>query len=161
MDQPYEDLILDRVGSDGRVGRITLNRPEKLNTLSQSLIQQLNDALHDWEADNEIRVIILRGAGRVFSAGYDLTPQRSRPSQRMLREYQAVDNQKRRLAMGIRTSMQQVTDVQLYFWNMAKVTVAQIHGYCLAGGVELAMMADMVVASEDCQIGHPGVRGPG
>ena len=161
MDQPYEDLILDRVGSDGRVGRITLNRPEKLNTLSQSLIQQLNDALHDWEADNEIRVIILRGAGRVFSAGYDLTPQRSRPSQRMLREYQAVDTSKRRLAMGIRTSMQQVTDVQLYFWNMAKVTIAQIHGYCLAGGVELAMMADMVVASEDCQIGHPGVRGLG
>ena len=161
MDQPYDDLILDRKGTDGRVGRITLNRPEKLNTLSQSLIQQLNEALHDWEADPEIRVIILRGAGRAFSAGYDLTPQKSRSNSMMLREYQSVDPKQRRLAMGIRTGMQQVTDVQLYFWNMAKVTVAEIHGYCLAGGCELAMMADLVIASEDCKIGHPGVRGLG
>lgn len=159
--QPFEDLLLDRAGTDGRVGRITLNRPEKLNALSQSLIQQLNEALHDWEADPDIRVIILRGAGRVFSAGYDLTPQRSRPASTPLRSYQAADDQKRRLAMGLRTSMQQVTDVQMYFWNMAKVTVAQLHGYALAGGCELAMMADLVVAAEDCKIGHPGVRGLG
>lgn len=160
MDKTFDDLILDRVGTDGRVGRITLNRPEKLNALSQGLIQQLNEALHDWEADPDIRVIILRGNGRVFSAGYDLTPQRSTPTV-PVRQYKGLDENQRRLVMGIRTGMQQVTDVQMYFWNMAKVTIAQVHGYCLAGGVELAMMADMVVASEDCKIGHPGVRGLG
>ena len=161
MTRTFETLELDRVGTDGRVGRITLNRPEKLNALSQQLLFELNDALHDWEADDSVRVIILRGAGRVFSAGYDLTPAPRREGDAVTRRYAAVDPQQRRLVMGIRTSMQQITDIQMYFWNMAKVTIAQLHGYCLAGGCELAMMADMVVASEDCLIGHPGVRGLG
>ncbi|MEX0683389.1 MAG: enoyl-CoA hydratase-related protein [Dehalococcoidia bacterium] len=156
----YENLLLDRVGTDGRVGRIALNRPEKLNSLSQDLLFELNDALHEWEADDSVRVIVLRGIGRAFCVGYDLTPERNRPS-RFQREYARADSENRRLIMGMRTSMQQITDIQLYFWNMAKVTIAQLHGYCLAGGCELAMMADLVVATEDCQIGHPGVRGLG
>lgn len=160
MDPTYENLILDRVGTDGRVGRITLNRPEKLNTLSQDLLFELNDALHAWEADQSVRVIVLRGAGRVFSAGYDLTGYRDTPQRPRLR-YAGADEKSRRLIMNVRTGMQQVTDIQLYFWNMAKVTIAQVHGYCLAGGVELAMMADMVVAAQDCMLGHPGVRGLG
>ena len=156
----FENLEIDRAGTDGRVARITLNRPEKMNTLSQELIFELNDALHDLEADESARVIILRGAGRTFCAGYDLTPPRG-GADGMVRRFRAVDDKGRRLAMQIRTSMQQVTDVQMYFWNMAKVTIAQIHGYALAGGCELAMMADLVVAAEDAQIGHPGVRGLG
>ena len=63
--------------------------------------------------------------------------------------------------MNVRTSMRQITDVQMYLWNMAKVTIAQLHGYALAGGCELAMMADLVVAAEDTKIGHPGLRGLG
>ncbi len=160
MDKTFENLALDRVGTDGRIGRITLNRPEKLNALSQDLLFELNEALHDYEADNEIRVIILRGAGRVFSAGYDLTPQRN-PQSAVARRYAPVDPGGRRLIMSMRTGMQQITDIQLYFWNMAKATIAQLHGYCLAGGCELAMMADMVVSADDCQIGHPGMRGLG
>lgn len=69
----YENLLLDRVGKDGRVGRITLNRPKKMNALSQELLYELNDALHRLESDYDTRVIILRGAGRTFSAGYDLS----------------------------------------------------------------------------------------
>ena len=156
----FENLELDRVGTDGRVGRITLNRPEKMNSLSQELLFELNDALHDYEADDTVRVIILRGAGRTFSAGYDLTPARG-GADGVVRRFKSVDDKGRRLLMGIRTGMQQITDIQMYFWNMAKVTVAQVHGYALAGGCELAMMADMVVAAEDAQFGHPGVRGLG
>jgi enoyl-CoA hydratase len=161
MTASYENLLLDRVGTDGRVGRIALNRPEKLNALSQTLLHELADALHEWEADSSVRVIILRGTGRVFSAGYDLTASRSGTSAQPRRTYTQTDDQGRRLLMNLRTSMQQITDIQLYFWNMAKVTVAELHGYCLAGGCELAMLADLVVAAEDCQIGHPGVRGLG
>jgi enoyl-CoA hydratase len=62
------------------------------------------------------------------------------------------------MIMNTRTNMVRVADMYLYFWNMAKVTIAQIHGYCLAGGCELAMMADLVIAAEDAQIGHPGAR---
>jgi enoyl-CoA hydratase len=154
----FETILVDRVGTDGRVGRVTLNRPEKMNALSQDLLFELNDALHDLEADDSARVVILRGAGRTFSAGYDLSGA-GRGSER--RTYRSADEQGRRLFMGIRTSMQQITDIQLYFWNMAKVTIAQVHGYCLAGGCELAMMADLITAAEDAQFGHPGHRGLG
>jgi enoyl-CoA hydratase len=160
MDRTFENIEIDRVGSDGRVARITLNRPEKMNSLSQELLFEFNDALHDLEADESARVIIVRGAGRTFSAGYDLTPARG-GADGVVRRYRGIDDQKRRLLMGTRTGMQQITDIHMYFWNMAKVTIAQIHGYCLAGGCELAMMADLVVAAEDAQFGHPGLRGLG
>jgi enoyl-CoA hydratase len=158
MDKDYENLIIDRVGTDSRVARITLNRPEKMNALSQGLLYELNDALHKLEADFDTRVIILRGAGRTFSAGYDLTPPRGQGADAVVNQYRSVDDRGRRLVMGIRTGMQQIVDIQLYFWNMAKVTVAQVHGYALAGGCELVMLADFVVAAEDAQLGHPGCR---
>ena len=64
----YDNILIDHIGTDGRVGRITLNRPEKLNALSTDLLFELNDALHDMEAEHETRVIILRGAG-ISSSG--------------------------------------------------------------------------------------------
>ena len=155
----YNTLILERLGTEDRLARITLNRPEKMNALTGELFTELNDCLHDLEADQRCRVIILRGAGRCFSAGYDLTPGRERrPGER---RYQTVDDKNRTLMMNVRTSMQQITDVQMYLWNMAKITIAQLHGYALAGGCELAMMTDLVVAAEDTKIGHPGLRGLG
>ena len=160
MGKTYESIELDRAGTDGRIGRITLNRPDKMNALSQEMLVEFNDALHDYEADHTVRVIIVRGAGRAFSAGYDLAPARGGPDA-VSRSYRQRDDEGRRLIMGIRTAMQQVTDIHLYFWNMAKVTIAQLHGWAIAGGCELAMMADLVVAAEDTQIGHPGLRGLG
>ena len=160
MDRTFDHLLIDRVGTDGRVARITLNRPEKMNALSQELLFEFWDALHDLEADDTARVIIVRGAGRAFSAGYDLAPPRG-GADAVVRRYRTSDDKGRQLLMGIRTGMQQITDIHLYFWNMAKVTIAQVHGYALAGGCELAMMADLVVAAEDAQLGHPGLRGLG
>ena len=157
----YDFVLTDRAGTDDRVGVITLNRPEKLNALSQELLFDFNDALHDMEADDSIRVIIVKGAGRAFSAGYDLTPSGGRGADAVVRSFRTVDSKGRRLVMGIRTGMQQITDIHMYFWNMAKVTIAQVHGYAIAGGCEVAMMADLVVAADDTQLGHPGCRGLG
>jgi enoyl-CoA hydratase len=156
----FENLLLDRVGTDERVARVTLNRPEKMNALSQELLFEFSEALHDLEADDSVRVIIVRGAGRTFSAGYDLTPARG-GADAVVRRHRTVDAKGRRLPMGIRTGMQQITDIHMYFWNMAKITIAQVHGYAVAGGCEVAMMADLVVAAEDAQFGHPGCRGLG
>lgn len=152
----YDFLLLDRVGTDERVGRITLNRPEKMNALSQELLFEFNEALHALEAHYDTRVIIVRGAGRTFSAGYDLGTRRGTDA--IVAGYRVADDSGRRLVMGTRTGMQQVVDIHMYFWNMAKVTIAQVHGYALAGGCELAMMADLVVAAQDAQLGHPGNR---
>ena len=157
----YENVLMDRAGTDDRVGIITLNRPEKLNALSQELLYDFDAALHDMEADHTIRVIVVKGAGRAFSAGYDLTPSQKTGADAVVRRHRGVDDKGRRLLMGIRTGMQQITDIHMYFWNMAKVTIAQVHGYAVAGGCEMAMMADLGVAADDAQLGHPGLRGLG
>ena len=157
----YENVLMDRAGTDDRVGIITLNRPEKLNALSQELLYDFDAALHDMEAGHTIRVIVVKGAGRAFSAGYDLTPSQKTGADAVVRRHRGVDDKGRRLLMGIRTGMQQITDIHMYFWNMAKVTIAQVHGYAVAGGCEMAMMADLVVAADDAQLGHPGLRGLG
>jgi enoyl-CoA hydratase len=156
---PYECIALERLGTDERIARITLNRPAKVNALSLTLFHEFRDCLKELEADHQCRVVIVAGAGRGFSAGYDLSPASldEEPSTRRT----LVDKKKRTLLMEVRTALSEITDIQLYFWNMAKVTIAQIHGPCLAGGCELAMMADLVVAADDAQIGHPGLRGLG
>ena len=125
------------------------------------MLFELNDALHDLEAEYSIRVLILRGAGRTFSAGYDLTPAQGKGADGVHRSFKPTDEKGRRLMMSIRSGMQQITDIHMYFWNMAKITIAQVHGYAIAGGCELAMMADLVVAADDAQLGHPGLRGLG
>jgi enoyl-CoA hydratase len=157
-DFEYENLLFDRVGTDGRVGRLTLNRPEKMNALSQELLFELRDALENIEADDSIRVLILRGAGRTFSAGYDLTPSSGQGGGGLPAAFTTRDGEGRRLFSGIRGAMQRIADIHLYFWNMQKVTIAQVHGWAIAGGCELTMMADLVTASEDAQLGHPGLR---
>jgi enoyl-CoA hydratase len=154
-EQTYENILVERLGTEDRLARITLNRPDKLNALSPELLADFEQALKSLEMDAGVRVVIIRGAGRAFSAGYDLvTPRRQT-------EYRQAAQGERRSVWRTRTNMVRVSDLYLYFWNMAKVTIAQVHGYCIAGGCELAMMADLVVASEDCQLGHPGTRGLG
>ncbi len=158
MSRDFENLLIDRVGTDGRIARVTLNRPEKMNALSQELLFELREALMDLEADDSARVIILRGAGRTFSAGYDLTPPQQSGADAVVRAFKTTDPQGRRLWANARGGIQRITDIHMYFWNMQKITVAQIHGYAIAGGCELAMMADIVTAASDAKLGHPGLR---
>jgi enoyl-CoA hydratase len=160
--QTEPPILVDRYGSNNQIGRITLNRPQALNALSPDLLWEFETALRDFEADNAVKVIVIRGNGRAFSSGYDLMgggtrpPGMPKPVGGQGSVYQEMPG--RRPIMNTRTNMVRVADMYLYFWNMAKVTIAQLHGYCLAGGCELAMMADLVIAAEDAQIGHPGAR---
>ena len=155
----YENLLVDRTGTGDRIARVTLNRPRRANALSDDLIIDLNECLHELEADHEVRVVVLKSAGRGFSGDYDLaeTPSDHPRAHR----FKEVDEQSRSLMANMRASYQKGSDLLLYFWSMQKVTIAQLHGFALAGGCELAMMADLVVASDDCSIGHPGLRGLG
>jgi enoyl-CoA hydratase len=162
MTSEYSEILIDRVGTDGRVARITLNKPEKLNVLSPVTISELNDALHQLETDSSARVIILRGAGRAFSAGWDFGADIAAADPAYTgSDYKVVDASGRPLAMNQASALKRGAEQQLYFWSMSKVTIAQLHGYCLAGGLEWAMMADLVTTSSDCIIGHPGSRGVG
>lgn len=137
--------------------RITLNRPEKLNALSLKLQSELNEAL--WEADNdrEVHCVILRGNGRAFSAGYDLTgADHNVPVSRIQSE-----SKQYRGGSSIDDDAWQLERAQRYrmaLFDMHKPSICQIHGYCLAGGTDIALMCDMVIAADDTLIGFPPAR---
>ena len=127
------------------IRRITLNRPEKRNALSNKLRTELFEALETADCDEEIRVIVLRGAGPCFSAGYDLASNISK-------------NQPFHTAKGAGNWPRHVTEGAFRIWDLAKPVIAQIHGYCLAGGSELMAACDLAYIAEDAQVGYPPVR---
>ncbi|HEX5478709.1 MAG TPA: enoyl-CoA hydratase-related protein, partial [Dehalococcoidia bacterium] len=126
----YETVLYE---VEGGKARITLNRPEKLNALSMKLQRELNAAL--WEADNDkrVHVIILRGAGRAFSAGYDLTPMQSPPR----RAEPDVDEQYTNVYRGMASMDDDIWQLErqqrerMAIWDIHKPVIAQVHGYCL------------------------------
>jgi enoyl-CoA hydratase len=141
---PDEPLVLiDRPAEF--VQRLTLNRPEKRNALNNALRGQLFAALQAGDADPEVRVTVLRGAGKCFSAGYDLSSNNAK-------------GQPYFTAGGDANWPRHVLEGSFSIWDLAKPVIAQVHGYCLAGGSELATACDLVYAAEDAQIGYPVVR---
>lgn len=128
------------------VRRLTLNRPDKRNALSNALRGELFVALEAADRDTEVRVTILRGAGPCFSAGYDL----SREGGRQELPFQS--------AGGAGQWARHVVEGCFKIWDLAKPVIAQVHGWCLAGGSELATAADLVYVADDAQIGYPPVR---
>ncbi|HEV8490416.1 MAG TPA: enoyl-CoA hydratase-related protein [Candidatus Limnocylindrales bacterium] len=135
---PEEPLVLREPTSWGV--RLTLNRPAKLNAISRELREALTAAIDAAAADPEVRVIVIAGAGRAFCAGYDLS------------EAQPDD------AWGWREILAEDVAATLAIWRCPKPVIAQVHGYALAGGLELAMACDLVVAAEDSQVGEPEIR---
>jgi enoyl-CoA hydratase len=154
----FETILYEK---EGGKARITLNRPEKLNALSMKLQREVNQAL--WEADNDaaVHVIILRAAGRAFCAGYDLTPMQSPPPKPDRDE--AYTNVYRGMA-SMDDDIWQLERQQrerMAIWEIHKPVIAQVHGYCLAGGTDLALLCDIVVVADDAVIGFPPVRAMG
>lgn len=139
----YRKIILDHPLP--RVQRITLNRPEKRNPLSNELRTEMFHALEQGDQNPEIRVTIIRGAGSCFSAGYDLQSDVSQA-------------QPFYSAGGLGNWPRHVVDGFFHMWDLAKPVIAQVHGYCLAGGTELATACDLVYVAEDAKIGYPVVR---
>lgn len=129
-----------------RVRRITLNRPEKRNALNHQIRGELLDALRRGDADRDVRVQIIRGAGPSFCAGYDL------------KGGNVEDDMPFYTAGGDGQWPRHQTDSWMSIWDLAKPVIAQVHGYCLAGGSELATGCDLVYVAEDARMGYPAVR---
>lgn len=137
----YETLVVE---AQDAIRIVRLNRPEKLNAINPTLKAELHALLDDLEADDDVRVVVLAGAGRAFSAGADLnrvyTPDRV-PS---------VTDGQDRLVSGLRLAER--------IWRFPKVIIAAVHGYCLGIACELAMFCDLTIAEEGCQLGEPEIR---
>jgi len=128
-----------------RVRRVTLNRPEKRNALDHALRGGIIRALEEADRDPEVRVSIVRGAGSGFSAGYD--PSGSPDQEEPWFTAGGEGHWPRHVPQG-----------WLSIWDLAKPVIAQVHGYCLAGGSELATCCDLVYMAEDAQMGYPAAR---
>jgi enoyl-CoA hydratase len=151
----FENILYEV--ENGRA-RITLNRPEKLNALSIQLQRELNTALREADNDTAVHCVILRGQGRAFSAGYDLT---ARPTQQNPDEKYAEVYRGRTSIEDDIWNLEQGQQLRMYIFDMHKPVIAQVHGYCLAGGTDIALLCDMVIAADDAQIGFPPVRAMG
>ncbi|MCK6564162.1 MAG: enoyl-CoA hydratase/isomerase family protein [Dehalococcoidia bacterium] len=140
----FETIIYEKRAP---IAFVTLNRPEKLNALSQQLQAEVREALEDagW-ADDAIRVIVLKANGRAFSAGFDLSGGGGPSNAHTIR---------RSFMQGKGFSASAWWEV---FWGNPKPIIAQVHGFCIAGGCATASFCDLRVASEDALFGAPEIR---
>ena len=141
--------------AEGAVATITLNRPETLNAIDVELTQDIETALTQAEEDDDVKVVIIQGAGRAFSSGYDLgrvyyvygggtgklEDKTRRPSQRSRLKYDHWRSETLRR-----------------IFLFPKVTIAKIHGYCIGGGLYVSLCCDLSIAAEDAKIGHSEQR---
>ena len=138
----------------GGIGRVTLNRPEKLNALSPQLQSELIECLTYADEDPDIRVITLRGAGRAFCAGYDITPPQSD-------EDREITKARRSNIRSDTQRLQKTARLMTSIFDLSKPVIAGIHGHVIAGGTDLALHCDIIIAADDANIGFPPVRSMG
>lgn len=157
------DTILFDV--EERVARITLNRPEKRNAITGAMITELHDALLEADARTDVNVIVLQGAGKDFCAGYDLAGVYSGiKSEAEARADAASEVSYRTISSTLDDDCWNLERTQRHttlMFQIHKPVIARVHGNCLAGGTDLALMCDMVVTAADARIGFPATRANG
>lgn len=125
-----------------RVATLTLNRPSKMNALSDGLLLDMQKALDAIERDREVRALIITGAGKAFCAGFDLSP-REHP-------LTSVQDWRDHVKLG--------NDTWLKIWNSRLPVIAAVNGYCLGGGCDLSMVCDFTIAAEHAEFGEPEIQ---
>jgi len=138
---------------DAPVATITLNRPDQLNTIVAPMPDEFEAAVSAATADTEVKVIVVRGAGRAFCAGYDFGGG-FHHWDAMLTTDGRWDPGKDFIGAGAYGPTQKFMSL----WRMPKPVIAQVHGWCVGGGSDMALCADLIIASEDAQIGTPYSR---
>jgi enoyl-CoA hydratase/carnithine racemase len=147
---PYETVLYDVTD---KVATITLNRPEAMNALSPQLESDMHAALDEADADENVRAIILTGAGRAFSAGFDIAPSEGRrmrldPSGRQLADF-----------LKDRWDRDKTTSERLLrLWHLGTPVIAAVNGWALGGGFWYTLACDITIAADTATFGQPEVR---
>jgi enoyl-CoA hydratase len=136
--------------TDGAVSTLILNRPDRLNTITPGLVEDLRAALAEAQADDAVRVIRLKGAGRAFCAGYDIDW-----GAEVMRDNEADQPWDPMADLAL---MSRFVDAYMSLWRSHKPVIAQVHGFCVGGGTDFALCSDLIVCAEDCRIGYPPAR---
>ena len=141
MADNHDEVLVER---DGGIAWITLNRPDKLNAMNTALLHRLGEVIDELGADDSARVLVIRGAGRAFSAGYDL----NRDESEIAEERTPVQDHDRIL-----------NHIKLFerLWDLPKPVIAAVHGYCLAGATQLCIFCDITVVAENAKVGWPSI----
>ena len=127
----------------GPAAWITLNRPEKLNAISRAMVDDLHEVLALALADDAVKIVVLTGAGKAFSAGYDI-------AEEVADGISGADEWRDALARDVGIAME--------LWAFPKPTIAAVRGWCLGGACELAMACDLIVTADDARFGEPEIR---
>lgn len=133
----YHNILFN---ADGKVGCITLNRPEKRNPLSLEMLQEITGLLNEIGREKNVHVVVIKGAGKVFSAGHDLREVADGSPQEVLQIFKACGD-----------TMRAIRDIP-------QPVIAQVHGIATAGGCQLVAACDLAVASEDALFATPGAK---
>ena len=144
---PYDNVIYT---VDDKIARIVFNRPHKLNAINEAMWHDLESALEEADRNDNVRVIIISGAGRAFCSGIDLTSE-------LAAGETLIGVPRPTLREALTGPLSRLTRYQS-MWNLSKPTIAQVHGYCLAGGCYFQLLCDITIASDDAIFGHPGQR---
>ena len=139
----FQNIIYERRDS---IAFVTLNRPDKLNALNADLMAEFREALEVVEADPEVRVAIVTGAGRAFSAGFDI--------QRLPGSPDPLSGP----PDAWRTHLLGLVDIFMMVWNLGKPVIAAVNGYALGGACELVQVCDVKIASDRAVLGEPEIR---
>src|SRR5215213_8467627 len=135
---------------DGAVATLTLDRPQRLNSIVPELVDDLESALDRAEDDEAVRVVRLRGAGRAFCAGYDI--------EWGAEAMEAAERGATWDPMADYRMMSRFVGAYMRLWRSPKPVIAQVHGHCVGGGTDFALCSDLIVCSDERRIGYPPAR---
>lgn len=152
MAYKYKWVICEKVG---KVLKITMNRPEALNALNDALENDLHNALDEGDADPNVRCMVIAGEGKSFCPGYDMSVPEGEKSILDPARYASVGNF---LEYWQVRDYENIQHKQLHLFRLSKPVIAAVHGYCMGGGLWLAMACDMTYCSEDAVFAQPEVR---
>lgn len=146
----YETIAYS-VEEDELRATITIDRPDRMNALSSRTLDEISSALADAEANERVRAVVVTGRGEAFSAGFDLVEDT---------EAATTGGEDNAAPTGdeLLDSVENITDVFYDIWQLNTPVVAAVNGHCLAGGSDLALVCDVLVASEEATFGYPGQR---